>query len=430
LQSNAFGYVKVIIQFLLAIKSDAFLIFDAKYIKKRLKTTRILFLLLLINCIAITSNAQRVKNAAPIPAAHLTYKYVDFLKNKRVGMVVNQSSRIHSTHLVDTFLKLGIDIKKIFCPEHGFRGNIDAGENVNNSIDSATKLPLISLYGKNKKPKAEDLKDIDVLFFDIQDVGVRFYTYLSTLHYVMEACAENKIRLLVLDRPNPNGYYIDGPVLKKEQESFVGLHPVPIVYGMTIGEYAKMINGEKWLANKATCYLKVIRLEAYTHESRYTLPVKPSPNLADQDAISLYPSLCLFEGTQISVGRGTYEPFKMIGHPSLQEKYTYTFIPQSIEGMSKEPPYLNQVCYGVDLRTYVNDSTQNLGQLNISWILEMYNSFPDKAKFFNPFFEKLAGTTELRQQIIDGKTEQEIRSSWEKDLSQFKLIREKYLMYK
>ncbi len=395
-----------------------------------MKTNRIIILIALMHCIAIHSNAQRVKLAAPIPAAHLTHKYVDYLKNKRVALVVNQSSTIHSTHLVDTFRRLDINLKKIFCPEHGFRGTLDAGENVNNGIDSTTNIPLISLYGKNKKPDAKDLTDIDVMVFDIQDVGVRFYTYLSTLHYVMEACAENKIRLIVLDRPNPNGYYIDGPVLQKEYTSFVGLHPVPIVYGMTIGEYAKMINGEKWLANKAKCYLKVIKLEAYTHKSKYTLPVKPSPNLADQDAISLYPSLCLFEGTPISVGRGTYEPFKMIGHPSLGENYSFNFIPQSIDGMSKEPPYLNQICYGVDLRTYVNDSTQNLQQLNINWLMEMYTAYPEKDKFFNSFFEKLVGNETLSKQIIAGKTEQEIRASWESELQAFKKIREHYLIYK
>lgn len=395
-----------------------------------MKTIRIIFSLLLIGCFASPSNAQRGKIAAPIPAAHLSYKYVDYLKNKRVALVVNQSSTIHNRHLVDTLLSLGINIKKIFCPEHGFRGNLDAGEKVSSTVDSSTQLPLISLYGRNKKPSAKDLQDIDLVVFDIQDVGVRFYTYLSTLHYVMEACAENKVRLLVLDRPNPNGYYIDGPVMQKEHTSFVGLHPVPIVYGMTIGEYAQMINGEGWLANKAKCYLKVMKLEEYTHESRYTLPVKPSPNLADQDAITLYPSLCLFEGTVISVGRGTYEPFKMIGHPSLHPRYTYSFSPQSIEGMSKEPPYLNQICYGLDLRSYVNDSTQNIKQLNISWLLEMYNAYPEKDKFFNPFFEKLVGTSSLRKQIMESKSEQEIRDSWNKELTEFKKVREKYLLYK
>ncbi len=326
----------------MALKSDAILIFEDKYIKKRLKTNRLLFIALILSLVSINIFAQGRKDAAPIPAAHLTYKYVDYLKNKRVALLVNQSSTIGKTHLVDTLLKLGIDIKKIFCPEHGFRGTIDAGAKVENSIDSATNLPLISLYGSRKKPSAKDLEGIDIVVFDVQDVGARFYTYLSSLHYIMEACAENKVRLVVLDRPNPNGYYIDGPVMKKEHYSFVGLHPVPIVYGMTIGEYAQMINGEGWLNTKNKCYLKVVRLAAYTHESKYTLPIKPSPNLLDQDAITLYPSLCLFEGTSISVGRGTYAPFKIIGHPSLSNTYSYSFTPQSIEGMSKTPPYLNQ----------------------------------------------------------------------------------------
>lgn len=414
----------------MALKSDAILIFEDKYIKKRLKTNRLLFIWLILSLLSVNVCAQERKAAAPIPAAHLTYKYVDYLKNKRVALLVNQSSTIGSKHLVDSLLSLGINIKKIFCPEHGFRGNIDAGAKVENAIDSATKLPLISLYGNNKKPSAKDLTDIDVVVFDVQDVGVRFYTYLSSLHYMMEACAENKIRLIVLDRPNPNGYYIDGPVMKKEHYSFVGLHPVPIVYGMTIGEYAQMINGEGWLNTKNKCYLKVIRLAAYTHESNYTLPVKPSPNLTDNDAITLYPSLCLFEGTSISVGRGTYMPFKIIGHPSLSEKYTFSFTPQAIDGMSKTPPYLNQTCYGIDLTNYVNDSTQQAKQLTISWLIEMYKNYPEKDKFFNPFFEKLAGTSELRKQIIEGKSEAEIRKTWQNDLTTFKEVRKKYLLYK
>lgn len=390
------------------------------------------FLLLSLFALFITASslsAQNRKIAAPIPAAQLTHKYLRFLKNKNVAMVVNQTSIINNTHIVDSLRSLGINIKTIFCPEHGFRGNADAGEQVSSSIDSATKIPLISLYGKHKKPDSIDLKDIDIVVFDIQDVGVRFYTYISTLHYVMEACAENNVEMLVLDRPNPNGYYIDGPVLQSQHKSFVGIHPVPIVYGMTIGEYAKMINGEEWLANKVKCRLHVIRNAEYNHQKKYTLPVKPSPNLADQDAISMYPSLCLFEGTVISVGRGTYEPFKMIGHPSLSEKYTYSFIPESINGMSKEPPYLGKQCFGLDLRNYVNDSTQSLNQLNLSWLKEMYNNYTDKEHFFNSFFEKLAGTTELRTQIISGKSESEIRSTWQGDLNTFKEIRKKYLLY-
>lgn len=373
--------------------------------------------------------SQNRKNASPIPAAYMSHKYMRFLKNKRVAMVVNQTSTIYNVHLVDSLLHLGIDIKKIFCPEHGFRGNMDAGETINSSVDSATQIPLISLYGKHKKPDTSDLKDIDIVVFDIQDVGVRFYTYLSTLHYVMEACAENNVQLLLLDRPNPNGYYIDGPIMQPSQTSFIGLHPVPIVYGMTIGEYAKMINGEEWLANKVKCKLHVIRNAEYTHEKNYTLPIKPSPNLVDQDAVTLYPSVCLFEGTVISLGRGTYEPFKMIGHPDFVGKYEFTFVPQSIVGMSKEPPLLNKICYGIDLRTFVNDSTQKLNQINISWLLEMYQKFPDKDHFFNPYFEKLVGTNDLRKQIIEGKTEVEIRATWQEDLATFKRIRNKYLLY-
>jgi len=395
-----------------------------------MKLMRILLFSLFIISFAISSTtAQNRKSAAPIPAAQLTHKYLRFLKNKNVAMVVNQTSNINNTHIVDSLRSLGINIKTIFCPEHGFRGNADAGEQISSSIDSATKIPLISLYGKHKKPDSIDLKDIDIVVFDIQDVGVRFYTYISTLHYVMEACAENNVEMLVLDRPNPNGYYIDGPVLQLQQKSFVGMHPVPIVYGMTIGEYAKMINGEEWLANKVKCRLHIIRNAEYNHQKKYTLPVKPSPNLVDQDAITMYPSLCLFEGTVISVGRGTYEPFKMIGHPSLSEKYTYSFTPQSINGMSKEPPFLSKNCYGLDLRNYVNDSTQSIGQLNLSWLIEMYQNYPDKEQFFNSFFEKLAGNIELRKQIISGKSESEIRSTWQEDLNSFKEIRKKYLLY-
>lgn len=373
--------------------------------------------------------SQNRKNASPIPAAYMSHKYMRFLKNKRVAMVVNQTSTIYNVHLVDSLRHLGIDIKKIFCPEHGFRGNMDAGETINSSVDSATQIPLISLYGKHKKPDTSDLKDIDIVVFDIQDVGVRFYTYLSTLHYVMEACAENNVQLLVLDRPNPNGYYIDGPIMQPSQTSFIGLHPVPIVYGMTIGEYAKMINGEEWLANKIKCKLHVIRNAEYTHEKIYTLPIKPSPNLVDQDAVTLYPSVCLFEGTVISLGRGTYEPFKMIGHPDYAGRYEFNFVPQSIVGMSKEPPLLNRICYGKDLRTFVTDSTQNLHKINISWLLEMYKYYPNKELFFNPYFEKLVGTNDLRKQIIEGKTEVEIRSTWQEDLAAFKRIRNKYLLY-
>lgn len=389
---------------------------------------KVLSILFLIISISTSSFSQRL--AKPIPAAQFTEEYLPFLKGKRIGMLVNQTSVVSNKHLVDTLLSLQQDIRKIYCPEHGFRGNADAGEKVNNTIDSATNLPIVSLYGNNKKPSKSDLDSIDLMIFDVQDVGVRFYTYISTLHYVMEACAENNIPLLILDRPNPNAHYIDGPILQKEYQSFVGMHPVPVVYGMTIAEYAKMINGERWLANGVECELIVIRNKAYTHQSLYTLPIKPSPNLADADAIALYPSLCFFEGTVISVGRGTYEPFKMIGHPQLENTYTYSFQPVSIEGMSKEPPYKNEICYGVDLRNYVSDSSFNRKQLELKWLIEMYKAYPDTSKFFNKFFDKLAGNATLRSQILEGKSEEEIRMSWRRDLHKFNRTRRKYLLYR
>lgn len=390
-----------------------------------MKVLSILFLYLLT---AFSGYAQR--DAKPIPAAQFTEEYLSLLEGKRVGMVVNQTSIISNKHLVDSLLSLKIDIRKIYCPEHGFRGKADAGESVNNEIDSATMLPIVSLYGKNKKPSTKDLDSIDIMIFDVQDVGVRFYTYISTLHYVMEACAENNIQLLILDRPNPNGHYIDGPLLDENYRSFVGMHPVPVVYGMTIAEYARMINGEKWLANGVQCDLITIRNKAYNHQSSYTLPVKPSPNLADADAIALYPSLCFFEGTVISVGRGTYDPFKMIGHPLLGLKYAFNFQPVAIDGMSKEPPYKNEICYGVDLRNYVSDSAYNRKQIELKWLIEMYKSYPDSSKFFNSFFDKLAGNSKLRAQILEGLSEEEIRMTWRKDLQRFNRTRRKYLLYR
>lgn len=391
----------------------------------RMKILRILFLLIIIS---INSFAQ--KSGRPIPAAQFTDEYLPYLQGKRIGMLVNQTSIVSNKHLVDTLLSLKQDIRKIYCPEHGFRGKADAGEKVNNTIDSATHLPIVSLYGNNKKPSKKDLDSIDIMVFDVQDVGVRFYTYISTLHYVMEACAENNIPVLILDRPNPNAHYIDGPILVEEYTSFVGMHPVPVVYGMTIAEYARMINGEKWLANGVQSELIVIRNKSYNHQSSYTLPIKPSPNLADADAIALYPSLCFFEGTVISVGRGTYEPFKMIGHPALEGKYTYSFQPVSIDGMSKEPPYKNQTCYGIDLRNYISDSSFNRKQIELKWLIEMYKSYPDTSKFFNSFFDKLAGSPKLRSQILEGFTEEEIRMSWRRDLHKFNRTRRKYLLYR
>lgn len=348
------------------------------------------------------------------------------LKDKKVALLVNQTSMVGATHLVDTLLTYKINIKKIFAPEHGFRGAADAGEHVRDSVDAKTKIKIISLYGDKKKPSAEDLKDVDVMIFDIQDVGVRFYTFISSLHYLMEACAENNKELIVLDRPNPNGWYVDGPVLKKEFQSFVGVDPIPVVHGLTVGEYSQMVNGEKWLPIGEQCSLKVVECLNYNHTISYSLPVKPSPNLPNDAAIYNYPSICYFEGTDISVGRGTDYPFQMIGAPSITVR-NFSFHPESKPG-AKNPPHLNQVCFGFDLRR-VNTSK---GEINLSYLLKTYAAFPDTSKYFLPngFFDKLAGTGELRKQIIAGKTEEEIEASWKAELTEYKAKRKKYLLYK
>jgi uncharacterized protein YbbC (DUF1343 family) len=367
-----------------------------------------------------------------ITGADQTYFYIDYLKGKNIGMVINQTSIIggDSTLSVDSLVELGVTVKKIFGPEHGFRGNVSNGAEVNNNIDEATKLPVISLYGsKHYKPTPEDLKGIDLMIFDIQDVGARFYTYLSTLHYVMEACAENNIELMIFDRPNPNGFYVDGPVLDTANRSFIGLNPIPVVHGLTIGEYAQMINGEGWLKNHVKCKLKIIKVLNYRHSDTYHLPVNPSPNLNTDKSILLYPSVCLFEGTTLSLGRGTMFPFLQIGHPTLAGKYTYSFKPVSIAGMSEDPPQKDKICYGVNLKSYDTNNIRTGKQLNLTWLIELYNAFPDKQHFFNAYFTKLAGTTELRKQIEAGKTEKEIRASWEPALSNYKTMRKKYLLY-
>jgi len=363
-----------------------------------------------------------------VVAANQTEKYIDLLKDKNIAIVANNTSVIFKNssyqHLVDSLLSLKINITKIFAPEHGFRGTADAGDIINDTNDSETNLPVISLYGKNRKPSPSHLENIDIVVFDMQDVGVRFYTYLSTLHYTMEACAENGIRVIVLDRPNPNGHYIDGPVLEEECKSFVGMHPVPIIYGMTIGEYAKMINGEKWLKDGIQCDLTVIPLNNYTYTSTYSLPLRPSPNLPNDKSINLYASICLFEGTNVSCGRGTEMQFQIFGSPFLPgDTYTYTFTPQPNFG-DKTPKHLNEECFGLDL-----SKTENLSSLNFSWLLDAYNSTSEKDKFFNKFFYKLAGTHDLKEQIEKGLTVEEIKATWQKDLVAFKKIRAKYLLY-
>ncbi|HEY2583297.1 MAG TPA: DUF1343 domain-containing protein [Mucilaginibacter sp.] len=367
-----------------------------------------------------------------ITGADQTNLYIDYLKGKNIGMVVNQTSVIGKslTPSVDSLLKRGVAIKKIFGPEHGFRGDASNGAEVTNGVDQKSGLPVISLYGnKHYKPTPDDLKGIDLVIFDIQDVGVRFYTYLSTLHYAMEACAENDVELMILDRPNPNGFYVDGPVLDTAYHSFVGLNPIPIVHGLTIAEFAQMTNGEGWLKNHVQCKLRIVKAANYTHSSTYQLPVNPSPNLNTGKSILLYPSVCLFEGTTLSLGRGTMFPFLQIGHPLLKGKYEYSFKPVSITGMSEDPPQKDQLCYGINLKDYNTDDITTTGKLNLSWLIELYKAFPDKEHFFNGYFTKLAGNTELRKQIEAGKSEEEIRASWEPALGNYKTMRKKYLLY-
>jgi uncharacterized protein YbbC (DUF1343 family) len=353
--------------------------------------------------------------------------YLPMLANKRVGLVANHTSLVNGQHLVDTLRSQDVNIACVFAPEHGFRGAADAGEKIASGKDPKTGLPVVSLYGDNKKPTPAQLKDIGIVVFDIQDVGARFYTYISTLSYVMEACAEQNIPVLVLDRPNPNGHYFDGPVLEPAFSSFVGLHPVPIVHGMTVGEYAKMVNGEGWLKGGKKCNLTVIPCKNWKHSDYYTVDVPPSPNLKSMNAIYLYPSLCLFEGTIVSMGRGTPKPFEVIGFPGNKEG-SYTFTPVSGPG-SKNPPYLNKECNGFDLSGFGEGFIRDKEKIHLFWLLSMYQAAPDKAKFFIPFFDKLAGTDALRKQIEAGKTEAEIRESWSVGLKKFALIRNKYLLY-
>jgi len=354
--------------------------------------------------------------------------YLPKLTGRRIAIVANHTSLVGNIHLVDTLNSLHVEtgrIMKVFVPEHGFRGDFEAGATISDEIDPITGIPVVSLYGSHKKPLPEDMADIDMVLFDVQDVGVRFYTYISTLHYVMEACAEQDIPLLILDRPNPNGGYFDGPVLKPGFESFIGMHPIPVVYGMTIGELAMMINGEGWLKNGVKCQVEIIPCRNYYHGKDYSLPVNPSPNLTSDHAIKLYPSVCFFEGTVISEGRGTETPFEVFGHPALTGDYSFT--PKSIPGMSMNPKFKGQVCYGQDLRNYV--PKEGWIRLYLNWLIDAYHDFPEKENFFTPFFEKLAGTDTLRKKILAGWDEEMIRESWKPELQEFAKIREKYLLY-
>ncbi|WP_337040618.1 exo-beta-N-acetylmuramidase NamZ family protein [Emticicia sp. 17c] len=371
-----------------------------------------------------------------ITGAEQISSYLPLLKGKRIGMVVNQTSIIGKKPSVDSLLALGVNIVKVFGPEHGFRGNASNGAKVDDNVDTKTGIPIISLYGKNKKPSKEHLADIDLMVFDIQDVGARFYTYINTLNHVMEACAEHNKELIILDRPNPNGFYVDGPVLEDHLHSGIGMHRIPITHGMTMAEFAQMINGEGWIPNNMKCKLHIIKVANYTHDTPYELPVFPSPNLNTQQAILLYPSLCLFEGTILSQGRGTYMPFTVLGAPALKGKYDFSFRPVSIQGMSETPLHQNEDCYGLDLRKYDTNEFRKTKRLNLKWLMELYKAYPYKDKFFDMTqskqmgnFNKLAGTENLKQQIIDGKSEEEIRKSWEPGLSTYKNIRKKYLLY-
>ena len=360
-----------------------------------------------------------------VSAAMQLNDYLPLLQGKRIGMVGNQTSIVGETHLVDTLLSLGIDVRKIFTPEHGFRGTADAGAKINSGKDEKTGLPIVSLYGKSKKPTPEMLQGIDLILFDLQDVGVRFYTYISTMSYVMEAAAENNIPIVVLDRPNPNGFYIDGPILKPENQSFVGMHPVPVVYGMTIGEYARMVNGEGWLKNGIRCNLTVIPINLYDRNAIYELPVRPSPNLPNWEAVYLYPTLCFFEGSIVSVGRGTDMPFQVYGHPNMRGSHTFT--PQSTSGASK-PLLEGQRCRGENLIDYAHDYAYNPQFLHLEWVLDAYRQLSDKG-FFTNYFRLLAGDKQLQRDIESGKTANEIRAAWQNDLEAFKAVRAKYLLY-
>ena len=403
-----------------------------------------LIAILLVFCVSgysfnesAVSNQARLKNEKIITGADQPEEYLPFLKGKRVGILGNQTTIVGNKHLVDFLLSKGINVVKVFGPEHGFRGNASAGVKITDERDPATGIKIVSLYGAKRKPSKEDLSDIDVMIYDVQDVGVRFYTYINVLRDVMESVAEFKKELLVLDRPNPNGYLIDGPILDMSLKSGIGQFPIPIAHGLTIAEFAQMINGEGWMANKAVAKLRIVKVRNYNHDMEYVLPVKPSPNLNTQQSIMLYPSTCLFEGTKLNHGRGTLSPFAVIGSPLLKGKYDFSFTPVSIPGMSETPLYMNEVCYGLDLRKYDVSQLRKSKKLNLKWMMELYQAYPEKQNFFDKSFskqindiDKLAGTRDFKQQIIDGKTEDEIRKSWEPGLTNYKKTRQKYLLYK
>ena len=400
---------------------------------------KFLYSLLILSAFFTTVNnsifAQQAKSKIRT-GADQTEKYLPYLKGKRIALVANQSSQIGNKSSVDSLLSRGVNIVKVFGPEHGFRGNASNGAVVGDEKDAKTGIPIISLYGKNEKPTKQQLADVDVMVFDIQDVGCRYYTNINTLEYVMEACAENGKELLILDRPNPNGYVVDGPVMTDDKfKSGIGIHYTPMTHGMTIGEFAQYLNGEGYL--KEQCKIKIIKISNWDHKTPYVLPIKPSPNLNTQQAVELFPSLCMFEGTAINEGRGTYMPFTILGAPALKGKYSFSYKPVSIPGMSERPNQKDSTCYGLDLRKFDVNILRKSGQINLSWLIELYKAYPDKEHFFmkeraetgvSPFDLRI-GTDQLRKQIIAGVPESEIRKSWEPGLAKFKLIRKKYLIY-
>lgn len=389
---------------------------------------KILTVILLLTFLGTHYGKSQSANKRVVTAAERLTLLMPALKNRNVAIVANHTSMVGETHLVDTLLSLGTNIKKIFCPEHGFRGNEDAGKVIKSGNDNITGLPVISLYGKKYKPSVEDLADIDVVVYDIQDVGVRFYTYISTLTYVMQACAENLKLLMILDRPNPNGFYVDGPVLDEKYKSFVGMLPIPLVYGMTVGELATMINEEKWLPKDLQCSIGVIHCLNYSHKTIYNLPVNPSPNLRNMRAVYLYPSLGLFEGTAMNVGRGTEFPFQVFGHPEFKDT-GFSYMPVRTPGSNMPPLHNNKICYGIDLRGVTEEEIIALPSINLNYLRTALSNFPVKEKFFNSFFENLSGSGVLRKQLLEGLTDKEIRDSWEPALTEFKEKRKKYLLY-
>jgi uncharacterized protein YbbC (DUF1343 family) len=397
-----------------------------------------------VSCTATKDSAQKKKATSSAintstslsTGAEQTEKYLPYIKGKRVAILANQTSIIGKAHLVDSLQKLGVNIVKVFGPEHGFRGKASAGDHVADEVDAATGIPIVSLYGAKNKPTQADLADVDIVLYDLQDAGVRFYTNINALSRLMEACYENGKELLILDRPNPNGYLIDGPVLDMKYKSGIGMFPIPMSHGLTVGEFAQMANGEGWLTNHVKCNIKIIPVANYNHDMPYVLPVNPSPNLNTPQAILLYPSTCMFEGVYLNHGRGTYFPFTVIGSPELKGIYDFSYTPTGIKGMAETPLFMNEVCYGLDLRNYDTELLRKSKKINIQWIMELYKAHPYKEKFFDSKLSRQMNNIEIqigsglfRQQIIDGVSEEVIRASWEPGLSEYKLMRKKYLLY-